>query len=99
MSPGIENLFNLLKAFGKDAEMNGFIQNYKDGTLRYKDLKDTTADAIVELTSTFKQRKEELLKNKDYVESVLKSHAEKASEIANETLENVKELTGMIRSL
>ena len=96
MSPGIENLFNLLKACGKVEEVNVFNDNYKAGTLRYKDLKDATADAIVELTGKFKKRKNELTKDKGYIEGILKTHAEKASEIADKTLESVKELCGML---
>ena len=95
MSPGIENLFNLLKACGKVDEMNGFAKDYTDGTLRYKDLKDTTADAVLELLAPFKERKEELMKDKAYVERLIREHAEKAKALADETLSKIKKVAGI----
>lgn len=95
MSPGIENLFNLLKACGKHSEQESFLNDYHSGTLRYKDLKETTTDAVLELTRPFKQKKTDLENDKAYVEKLIREHAEKAKEIANETLEQVKKLVGI----
>ncbi len=95
MSPGIENLFNLLKACGKQSEQESFLKDYYAGTLRYKDLKDAVTDAVLELTRPFKQKKAELENDKAYIEKLIKEHAEKAKEIANKTLEGVKKLVGI----
>jgi tryptophanyl-tRNA synthetase len=95
MSPGIENLFNLLKACGKSDVVKSFMNDYNTGTLRYKDLKDVTAEAVLEITIPLKQKKAELLNDKAYVEKIIKEHAEKAQDIANNTLENVKKLVGI----
>ena len=95
MSPGVENLFTLLKACSKEDAVISFTQDYKAGKLRYSDLKNTTADALVELTAPFRKKKEELLKDRVYVEGIMKEHSIKAVEIATETLNNVKRLAGM----
>ncbi|MBN2486557.1 MAG: tryptophan--tRNA ligase [Bacteroidales bacterium] len=95
MSPGVENLFNLLKACGKNAEMNSFLNDYNAGSLKYKDIKDAAADAVIELTAPFRQRKEELSKNRPYVEKLIAEHAKKAQALADETLGHVKKLVGI----
>ncbi len=96
MSPGIENLFNILKACGKLEQMNSFNDDYNAGTLSYKDLKDATGDAVVELTTPFRERKEELMKDKAYVKSILKEHAKRAGYMAEKTLRKVRKLTGLL---
>lgn len=95
MSPGIENLFNLLKACGREEAMNQFAEDFKAGTLRYKDLKDATADAVLTITIPFKNKKAELLEDRSYVEKLIKEHAEKAKALADETLSGVKKIAGI----
>jgi tryptophanyl-tRNA synthetase len=95
MSPGVENLFNLLKACGKTDQLNSFLADFNAGTLKYKDLKDAVGEAVVELTTPLKQRKEELSKNRPFVEKLIAEHAEKARAIADDTLSNVKRLVGI----
>ena len=95
MSPGIANLFTLLKACGKDEYVVSFNEDYKAGSLRYSDLKNATADALVELIEPFRTKKNELLKDRSFVEGIMKEHSQKAGELANETLHHVKRLTGM----
>ncbi len=95
MSPGVDNLFNLLKACGKVDAVESFTTDHNSGTLRYKDLKDATADALEELINPFRSKKEQLLNDRAYVEGIMKEHSQKAAEIADETLHNVKRLTGM----
>jgi tryptophanyl-tRNA synthetase len=95
MSAGVENLINLLKACNKTEEMNKFIADYKSGELRYKDLKDAVGDALVELTTPFREKKLELENDKAYVENLLREHAEKAQYLANKTLYKVKKRAGI----
>lgn len=95
MSPGVENLFNLIKACEKTGEYSGLMNDFKAGTLKYKDLKDVTADALVELIAPFRQKKEELLKDEGYIEKVAHQLSEKARAHASDTLIKVRELTGL----
>jgi len=95
MSPGVENLFNIIKASEKEAEYNRLLDDYKSESLRYKDLKDTTADVLVELTTPFRQKREELMKDKTYLEKLSRELSEKAREEARKTMEGVRKLTGL----
>jgi tryptophanyl-tRNA synthetase len=95
MSPGVENLFNLIKACEKTKEYESLMNDYKAGTLKYKDLKDVTGDAIVELIGPFRERKAELMKDEGHIEQLANQLSEKARSIASDTLKKVRELTGL----
>lgn len=95
MSPGVENLFNLIKACGKTEEYENLMSDFRTGTLRYKDLKDITGDTLVELITPFRERKTELMKDEGYIEQLAHQLSEKARSIASDTLKKVRELTGL----
>jgi len=95
MSVGVENLFNLIKACGKTDAYNSLLNNYKAGSLKYSELKETTAEALVEVTGPFRQRKLELMKDKGYIEKLAVTLSEKARAEASKTLAGVRKLTGL----
>jgi len=95
MSPGIENLFSILKACGKDNQYNSLLDEYNKGTLKYKELKDIVSDAVVELTNNFKTKRTELLLDKEKLIKLIIQQSEKARSYAIKTLEEVKKLTGL----
>jgi len=97
MSPGVENLFNLINACGKKNEYNSLMSDYKKGTLKYKDLKEVTADALVELAAPFRQRKQEIMKDHTYIEKLSVQLSDKAQAVASKTLYEVRKLTGLIQ--
>ena len=57
MSPGVTNLFELLKACGKMKAYDSLVEDYKSSSLKYVDLKQAVADALVEISSIFKAKK------------------------------------------
>ena len=73
------------------------IKDYHNGELKYKELKDTVAEALVELTTPFRQKKEELLKDKKQIESLALRLSEKAQDVAADTIRKVRSLTGLPR--
>ena len=95
MSPGVENLFNLIKACQKTIDYNELMSQYKAGNLKYKDLKEVTADALVEPTSGFRKKRDELYKNREQNEKLIKKLSQKAREIAFQTIRDVRKLTGL----
>lgn len=96
MSPGVLNLFNLIRACGKTPEYDRLMENYKSGNLQYKDLKDTTADALVELIAPFRDRKAQLMADKAQIEQIARQLSEKASDVAADTLRRVRKRTGLL---
>jgi tryptophanyl-tRNA synthetase len=95
MSPGVSNLFNILKSCNKDEAVGHLTAEFKKGSLKYSELKDATADALVELTSGLTMRKKELMKDEQAISQMLKDMSAKASEIAAQTIRDVKELAGL----
>lgn len=97
MSPGVENLFNLIKACEKTDAYNSLMADFHAGNLKYKDLKETVADALVELVAPFREKKQELMKDRDHVEKMAVLYSEKAQEAASKTMKEVRKLTGLMK--
>lgn len=96
MSPGVANLFMLLKACGPQELYHSLMADQEAGTLRYSDLKVAVADALVELTGEFRDRLEELKGRKKEVRQQIKASSAQIRERARETLKEVRELTGLM---
>lgn len=94
MSAGVANLFGLLAIF--DAE--NYIRltaDYEQGSLRYKDLKETLAAATGDFFAPFRERRRELLARPDYVREVIVDGARRARATAAATMAEVKDRTGL----
>ena len=96
MSKGIENLFELLKACEKMNVHDSLMTDYEAGTLKYVDLKESVADALVELSTQFRDRKAELMSNKKEVKNQIKASSAEIRKRAQQTIKEVKDLTGLI---
>jgi len=97
MSPGVMNLFAIIKACGKMNEYKVLMDSFDKGELKYKDLKEITADALVDLTAPFRERREELKRDPERIKRLAIQSSEKAREFAEKTLNDVRDLTGLIR--
>ncbi len=95
MSPGIENLFTFLKACNKTEAHESLMADYTSGGLKYVDLKTAVADALVELSATFKANKAELQANKKEVKNQIKASSYEIRKRAQQTVKEVKELCGL----
>lgn len=97
MSPGVRNLFELLRAAG---DPQGFYEElksqYESGALKYVQLKDAVADALVALSNAFRERKAELLENKKEVKGAIKASSAEIRKRAQQTVREVKELAGLL---
>ena len=96
MSPGVTNLFELLRACGKNDAHNSLMDDYKAGSLRYVDLKDAVANALVEISEVFRAKKAELLANKKDVRNQIKYSTSEIRKVAQQTVREVKELAGLM---
>ncbi len=97
MSPGVENLFIMLKAAGKKELHEQLIGLYQDPEIKlsYKDLKEAVADSLVLMTSGFIELRKELLANKKEIKNQIKESSAEIRKLAQETLKEVKELSGL----
>ena len=90
--PGISNLLTIY-ASCKDISIEEAEKTFNG--FRYGDFKKAVADAVEEELTPFKQRYEEIIASKAYME-VLKEGAEKASKVASKTLKRVQKAVGLL---
>lgn len=91
--PGITNLLHILSsATGKPiSELENEYENQG-----YAAFKETVAEAVVEMLTPVRQRYHELIKDKDFLQSILKEGAEAAQKRAYKTLAKVYKKVGFL---
>jgi tryptophanyl-tRNA synthetase len=94
MPAGVANLFELFNEFGPEDEVEKFERQYKDGTIRYSELKDAVADHIISYFADFRAKRAEFLKHPNEVEKIFKRGGELARAKAQETMKMVREKIG-----
>lgn len=95
MSPGVANLFEILTACGKTDDAAALRSDYDAGNRQYSRLKEVTANALIEMTSALRARRDELSRDADSLTASVRKMSEKAREIARETLKDVREAAGL----
>ncbi len=97
MSPGVSNLFEIIKACGNSSkELTSLQSAFRDGSLKYVDLKEVAADAIISLVTPFREKKQEINQNKRELKEQIKESSERIRKTAQQTLYEVKELVGLM---
>lgn len=95
-SDGVENLMFLMDQFGDEAVAAQFRGSIKDGSIKYSELKSVLADSIANYFAEFREKKAELLDDKQKIAQILADGAEKARQVAQKTMLEVKEKTGLL---
>lgn len=97
MSAGIRNLLLILQEFNRPKFEKLLHGNEVDlDNLKYSELKNDLAKAIVNHFAPLRQKRVELLKNKKRVLKFYQEGAKKARAVAQKTLKEVKEKIGLI---
>ena len=95
MSPGVQNLIEILKASENHETAQSFVRDFNRGELRYSDLKGETADALVEMTAPLKKRRKELSEDLEQIDKNIREMSEQARMIAKKTMKGVREMIGV----
>jgi tryptophanyl-tRNA synthetase len=89
---GSKNLLGLFEQFSDDFEaIKKFNQQFKDGTIKYSELKPLLADAIIQKLKPIREKRAYYEKNPKVVEGILFEGTKKARHLAKQTLAKVKE--------
>lgn len=96
MAEGIQNLFELIKGSGRITEHDELMENYLSGTLKYVDLKQVTADALVNMISGFVEKKNEINADKRKLKDQVRQSSSEIRKRAQETIKEVKDLIGLM---
>jgi tryptophanyl-tRNA synthetase len=97
MSPGVDNLFTIIQACGNKEAWEMLKTEYNGGTLKYRDLKETAADSLVRTLKPFRERRTELNADRARMTSLVRDLSAVARDYAENTLNEVKDLAGLIR--
>ena len=96
MAEGVQNLFELIKAAGWQTEYDQLMATFHTGSLKYVDLKQVTADALVRMITEFSEKKKEISADKRRLKDQVKQSSSEIRKRAQETLKEVKELVGLM---
>lgn len=95
LSPGVENLFAILKACGSDSQYQELYREFELGTIKYSLLKEAVSDAVISVVSPIQEEKVRLSENKKNIKDQRKIASAKIREHAQITIKEVKSLTGL----
>ncbi|GAB5555420.1 MAG: tryptophan--tRNA ligase [Saprospiraceae bacterium] len=96
MSAGVTNLFSLLKACESKEAHDSLMEDYNADALKYVDLKEAVADALVAISQAFKARKAEIQADKKNVKNQIKASTFEIRKRAQQTVKEVKDLSGLM---
>ena len=94
-NPDTCNVFALYKLFACPAEVEDLRGRYRAGNYGYGHAKQALFEKFWEYFRPMRQKREELLKNQDYVDQVLRRGAERARAVATKTLDEVRHAVGL----
>lgn len=93
--PDTCNAFALLRLVTPEAELAQWEEKYRSGGVGYGTVKKRVVELLHDYFRPFRQKREELENNRDYVEQVLCSGAQRARAVARQTMKRVRDVTGL----
>jgi tryptophanyl-tRNA synthetase len=90
----IENIFTLMKMVSAPDTLNFFDEQYNNCTIRYGDMKKQLAEDMVKFISPFSEKIKEVENDDALLKRVMKTGKEKASESADKTMKEVRNIIG-----
>ncbi|MCX7008248.1 MAG: tryptophan--tRNA ligase [Kiritimatiellaeota bacterium] len=93
--PDTCNVFALYKLFASEAEREALAARYRAGGMGYGEAKKALAEKFEAHFGPLRAKRDELAKNLDYVEGVLRAGAERARAEATKTLKKARQAVGL----
>lgn len=93
--PDACNVFALLRLVASEEELAEWEEKYRKGGIGYGTAKKRVVELLHEYFRPFRQKREELENNRDYVEQVLCDGAQKARAVARQTMKRVRDAIGL----
>ena len=88
------NIFAIFKSIAKENDVKSFQQMYEEG-IGWGDAKTYLFDNLSSFLSSYKKEYQKIIKDRDYVETVLKEGANKALEVSTPLIENIRNSVGI----
>ena len=96
MPKGVKNLIELLEHFDNAKAAAQFTAEYKTGSIKYSQLKETLAETIANYFAPMRTKKQELEKDPALLAEIIADGSKKAKKVAQATLDEVKSKIGLI---
>lgn len=97
--PDTCNVFALYKLFADESSIEEMRKKYLAGGFGYGHAKKELLGVVLDYFKPFRQKREELLNNMDYVKSKLKEGGRKARLVAIEKMKQVKKACGLVGNI
>ncbi len=95
VSEPIRNLFTLMELVSTPDTLEHFRNAYADCSIRYGDLKKQLAEDILKITLPIRERILDIRNDDEYLSRVVRQGADRAREVASQTLREVREIMGI----
>jgi len=89
------NIFAMLKLVASPDELSEWNDKYRNGGTGYGTVKKRVVELMIDYFRPYRDKRQELQNNVDFVKEVLKDGAQRASAVAAETLEKVRKAAGL----
>lgn len=96
MSPGVANLFAIIKACGNLQAWDELNKQFLNGTLKYSELKNVTADSLVNTLRPLREKRTELNSNRPLADRLMHEASAVARDYTTRVLDDVKGMVGLI---
>jgi len=89
------NLFAISSLFLSEDEQKDLAQRYRAGGLKYGEVKKDLVERIWDFFSPYREKREALVADQDRLHAILKQGADKARDVAGQTINEVRNRTGL----
>lgn len=89
------NLFAIAALFLSEDEKADLAQRYRAGGLKYGEVKKDLLERVWEFFAPYRERRDALLADRDRLRGILKKGADKARDVADRTINEVRNRTGL----
>jgi len=93
--PATSTIFKLYSLVASNDEITDMRERFVEGGTGYGDFKKQLFEKLWEYFAPMRKRREEILKDKSYIDHVLSRGARRANEIANQIMDRVRKAVGL----
>ncbi len=93
--PAISNLLNIY-SLATNKQIKEIEKEFEEKGRGYKEFKESLSEVLIDFLAPFQKKQREILKDKAYLQSVLKDGKNRAQAIAQETMSEIKNKVGLI---
>jgi tryptophanyl-tRNA synthetase len=93
--PARSTILQLYSLFASKEEIAGMREKFQKGGTGYGDFKKELFEKLWAYFAPMRKRREEILRDKSYIDSVLTRGAERANEVANKVMQRVRHAVGL----